>query len=178
MGRLTPLPFWPPRSFLVGKVSLTSRMRNMWSLSCIWAGLRLSFHLSFCYGISVHRGWTPFAQPGTQISPASPPPYVCMCVCVCVCVCTRTCVHAQSCMTPCSPMDCTLPGQAPLSMGFPRQNTRVGCHFLTQGLNLCLWCLLMLACGFFTPVPPGKPHYHWTISLMNFPEYFCLFPRK
>ena len=28
---LTSLPFWPPRSFLVRKVSLTSRMRNMWS---------------------------------------------------------------------------------------------------------------------------------------------------
>ena len=95
MGRLTPLPFWPPRSFLVGKVSLTSRMRNMWSLSCIWAGLRLSFHLSFCYGISVHRGWTPFAQPGTQISPASPPPYVCMCVCVCVCARAHACTLSR-----------------------------------------------------------------------------------
>ena len=29
---LTSFLFWPPRSFLVGKVSLTSRMRNMWSL--------------------------------------------------------------------------------------------------------------------------------------------------
>ena len=34
--------------------------------------------------------------------------------------------------------------QAPLSMGFPRKNTGVGCHFLfqgtflTQGLKLCL----------------------------------------
>ena len=38
----------------------------------------------------------------------------------------------------------TLVYQAPLSMGFPRKNTRVGCHsllqgiFLTQGLNASL----------------------------------------
>ena len=29
---LTSLPFWPRRSFLVRKISLTLRMRNMWSL--------------------------------------------------------------------------------------------------------------------------------------------------
>ena len=32
MGSLTSLPFWPPRTFIDGKVSLTLRMRNMWSL--------------------------------------------------------------------------------------------------------------------------------------------------
>ena len=36
---LASLPFWSPRSFLVRKVPLTSRMRNMWPLLCfIWAG--------------------------------------------------------------------------------------------------------------------------------------------
>ena len=28
----------------------------------------------------------------------------------------------------------TVACQAPLSMGFPRQNTGVGCHFLLQGI--------------------------------------------
>ena len=32
MGSLASLPFWPLRSFIVGRVSLTSRMRNLWSL--------------------------------------------------------------------------------------------------------------------------------------------------
>ena len=40
IGSLASLFFWPPRNFLVGKVSLTLRMRNMRSL--IWAGPSLS----------------------------------------------------------------------------------------------------------------------------------------
>ena len=42
MGSFTPLPFWPPRRFLVRKDSLTLRMRNMWSF--IWVGLSLSYY--------------------------------------------------------------------------------------------------------------------------------------
>ena len=53
---------------IAGKVSSTSRMRNMWSLSFIWAGL---FSRSCYFGISVHRGQTPAAQPGAHLSPAS-----------------------------------------------------------------------------------------------------------
>ena len=45
---------------------------------------------------------------------------VCVCVCVCVCLCLSlclcVCVIADSLATP--------------SMGFPRQDTGVGCHFL------------------------------------------------
>ena len=43
----------------------------------------------------------------------------------------------------------TIAHQAPLSMGFSKQNTGGGCHFLlqgifqTQGLNVCLACLLL-----------------------------------
>ena len=50
---------------------------------------------------------------------------------------------------------------APLSLGFPGQNNRVGCRFLlqgifsTQGLTLHL---LQLAYGFFTSSPPWKPN--------------------
>ena len=45
---------------------------------------------------------------------------------------------------------------------FPGKNTEVGCHFLlqgiflTQGLNLCLLCLLHWLVN-HTPVPPRKP---------------------
>ena len=37
---------------------------------------------------------------------------MCVCVCVCVCVCARACAraHAQSCLTLCNLMDCSLPG--------------------------------------------------------------------
>ena len=64
-------------------------------------------------------------------------------VCVCVCVCARARVQAQSCPTLWDPMDCS-----PLSSSvhgiFSSKNTRVGCHFLlqgifpTQGSNPCL----------------------------------------
>ena len=53
------------------------------------------------------------------------------------------CQVALSCPTLCNAMGCAA-HQAPLSMGFPRQDTGVGCHFLlqgillTQGLNLRL----------------------------------------
>ena len=56
----------------------------------------------------------------------------------------------------------TVAHQAPLSWNSPGKNTGVGCHrllqglFLTQGLNLHLLGLL-LAGGFFTTIPPGKP---------------------
>ena len=40
----------------------------------------------------------------------------------------------QSCPTPCDPIDGTQ--QAPLSLGFSRKNTRVGCHFLLQCMKL------------------------------------------
>ena len=60
-------------------------------------------------------------------------------VCVCVCVCFQLLSHVQL-----SAISWTVAGQAPLSVGFPRQEYGVGCHFLlqgifpTQGLNLDL----------------------------------------
>ena len=53
--------------------------------------------------------------------------------------------------------------QAPLSMGFSRQNTGVGCHFLFQGnlpdpgIKPKSLVSPALAGGFFTTEPPGKP---------------------
>ena len=50
--------------------------------------------------------------------------------------------------------------QTPLSMGFPRQDTGVGCHFLlqgiflTQGSNPCLLCCRQVL-------------YHWTTRDLN-----------
>ena len=41
------------------------------------------------------------------------------------------CVHAQSCLTLCNPMDCSLPGSS-FPWNFPGKNTAVGCHFLLQ----------------------------------------------
>ena len=55
--------------------------------------------------------------------------------------------------------------QASLSVGFSRQELpEVGCHSLfqgilpTQGLNLCLLCLLHWQVGSLPPAPPGKPN--------------------
>ena len=50
------------------------------------------------------------------------------------------CVHTQSCLTLCDPMDCK-PTRLLCPWDFPGKNTGVGCHFLlqeifpTQGLN-------------------------------------------
>ena len=54
---------------------------------------------------------------------------------------------AQSCWTPCDPMDYTPPGTC-VHGDSPGNNTGVGCHvflqeiFPNQGLNWCLLCLL------------------------------------
>ena len=54
----------------------------------------------------------------------------------------------------------TVARQAPLYGILPGKNTGVGCHFqlqgifLTQGLNLCLWCLLHWQVGSLPLVTP------------------------
>ena len=54
----------------------------------------------------------------------------------------------------------TVAHKAPLSMGFSRQNTGVGCHFLLQGifLNHRLICLQHRRGNSLSSEPPGKPH--------------------
>ena len=85
---------------------------------------------------------------------------VCMCVCVCVCARVRTC--AQSYMTICHSMTVTL--QAPLSMGFPRQEYWSGLPFPSPGdlpdpgIEPESPKSPALAGGFFTTEPPGKPY--------------------
>ena len=70
--------------------------------------------------------------------------YVCECVCVCACM---LCVYlaAQSCLTPCDPMDCSPPGSSGHGDS-PGKNIGVGCHavfqriFPTLGSNPGLMC--------------------------------------
>ena len=58
-----------------------------------------------------------------------------MCVCVCVCVCLHACSVAQSYLTLCDPMDCSLLGSS-VHEDSPGQNTGVGSLSLLQGIIL------------------------------------------
>ena len=78
---------------------------------------------------------------------------------------TLSCVRAQSLSRVrfCATM-WTVACQDPLSMYFPGKNTRVGCHFLlqgifwTQGLNPGIKPTSPALAGrLFTTEPPGKP---------------------
>ena len=74
------------------------------------------------------------------------------------------CLVAQLCPTLCDPMDCSLPGPS-VHGDSPGKNMGVGCHallqgiFPTQGLNLCLSCLLHWQARSLPLAPPGKPLY-------------------
>ena len=74
-------------------------------------------------------------------------------------VCVRAKSH-QLCSALCDPMDCSLPGSS-VHGNSPGKNTGVGCHallqgiFPTQGLNLCLLCLLHYQAGSLPLAPPG-----------------------
>ena len=89
-----------------------------------------------------------------------------------------SCVHAklfQLCLTLWDPL-WTIDCKVLLSMGFSRKNTGVGCHVLfqeiipTQGLNLCLLCLLHWQVGSLPLASPEKPR----IVLYNI--YVEIFP--
>ena len=64
----------------------------------------------------------------------------------------------KSCLTLCDPMDCSL--QAPLSMGFPRQNTGVGSQSLLQRIFLTQESLgsPALQADSLLSEPPRKPN--------------------
>ena len=76
----------------------------------------------------------------------------------------NTCVHTQSRLILCDPMNCSLSGPS-CPWDSPSKNSEVGCHFLlpgifpTQGSNPCLLCLLPSG-GFFITELPLKPR--WT----------------
>ena len=75
-----------------------------------------------------------------------------------LCVCLVT----ELCPTLCDPMDRSPPGSS-VQGNCPGKNTRVGCHFLlqgiflTQGLNPLLLCLLNWQVDSLPTVPPEKP---------------------
>jgi len=62
----------------------------------------------------------------------------CVCVCVCVCVCARARSVAKPCLTLFATSK-TVAHQAPLSMGFPRQECWSGLFFLPPGHLSHLW---------------------------------------
>ena len=75
---------------------------------------------------------------------------------VCVSVCVRTLSHIRLFAIP-----CTVALQAPLSMGFPRQEYWSGLPFPSPGDLLDPGIepeSPVLASVFFTTEPPGKPH--------------------
>ena len=79
-------------------------------------------------------------------------------MCVCVCVCARVLSRVQLSETP-----WTVVHQAPLSMGFCRQEHCSGLLFLlpgdlsNPGIKPTSLACPALAEDFFTTVPPGKP---------------------
>ena len=83
---------------------------------------------------------------------------VCVCVCMCVCVYSKLLSHVQFFVTP-----WTVARQTPLSMEFSRQEYWDGLLFPTPGdltdseIEPSSPVSLILAGGFFTTVPPGKP---------------------
>ena len=79
----------------------------------------------------------PLFSPRCQCMITGPTPHVCACVCA----------HAQPCPTLCDPMDCSLPSSSIHGFIQARIPEWVVIFysrgiFLTQGLNLCLLCLL------------------------------------
>ena len=78
----------------------------------------------------------------------------------------------------------TVAHQAPLSMGFSRQESWMVCHaflqgiFLTQGLSLCLLCFLNWPKDSLSLVPPGKPLslFRWVyFGVLYAMPLICLF---
>ena len=64
----------------------------------------------------------------------------------------------------------TVAHQAPLSMGFPGKNTRVGFYALLQGIFPGIKSVSPALAGrFFTTKPPGKPIYIYIYNLSMLP---------
>ena len=81
---------------------------------------------------------------------------MCVCVCVCVCVCALTLSHVQHFVIP-----WTIAHQAPLSIKFSRQEYWVSFptagDFPDPGIEPVSLVSPIMAGGFFTTMPPGKP---------------------
>ena len=141
--RLSNLVFWPGKCHgqSMGSQSQT-QVSNFHSLS-FFTQLWIVWDLG-------KRGWAWLSD------------YVSSCGSGQACACVLN--HSyQSFLTPCDPMDCNSPGSS-VHGDFSGKNTGVGCHallqriFPTQGLNLCLLCLSVLASGFFTTSTTWKAY--------------------
>ena len=82
----------------------------------------------------------------------------------------------QSCLTLCNHMNRSLLASS-VHGDSPGKNTKVGCHFLlqgifpTQGSNPHLLCLLLWQVGFLPLVPPGKQKSPPVSSMPLDPSY-------
>ena len=85
---------------------------------------------------------------------------VCVCVHVCVCVCVYVCC-AQSCLTLCNPMDCSLTGSSVHGILQTRMLEWVTISS-SRGSSqprdwICISCVSCIAGGLFTTEPSRKP---------------------
>ena len=71
-----------------------------------------------------------------------------MCVCVCVCVYEYCCLVAQSCMTLCDSMDCSMPG-FPVLHHLPELAQTLSIELVMASNHLVLCCLLLLLLQLF-----------------------------
>ena len=101
---------------------------------------------------------------------------------VCVCVCVRVCVRAHIQVLSCiwlSATPWTIAHQAPLFMGFSRQDYRSGLPFPppgdlpNPGIKPESLASPALAGGFFTTAPPGNPNQNIP-GLKTFDTSHCL----
>ena len=105
--------------------------------------------------------WTPSSSTSYPLDLTRYLAFMCLFLCryssVCVCVCACAC--AQSCLT-----SWTVARQVPLSMGFSRQEYWSGLplppagNFPNPETEPVSLSSPTLAGGFFSTVPPGKPH--------------------
>ena len=81
-------------------------------------------------------------------------------------VCPVLCLVSHSCPTLCHPMGYSLLGSS-VHGDSPDKNSRVCCHALVQGIFLTRdWTQVsLIAGGFFTTEPPGRPKYTGVGSL-------------
>ena len=89
---------------------------------------------------------------------------ICVCTYIHILICVRVCMLSRFCQVQIFVTLWTIAHQAPLPMGFSRQEYWVGCHaflhdiFPTQGSNPCLLCLLHKQVGSLRLAPPGRAH--------------------
>ena len=87
----------------------------------------------------------------------------------------------QSCLTLYGPMDCSPPGSSFRGVLQARILEWLPCPppgiFLTQGLNLCLLCLLLWQGGSFPLAPPGTPSCMLLLLFSRYVMPSSLWPR-